>query len=369
MFKFNELKTVHLEISTRCQASCPMCPRNWHGEMENPHLQIADWTYDEFVQVFDQQTLDQIITIYFCGNFGDPIMNDDLIKMCQYIKDHSPAMDVRIHTNGGARSKSWWQALYQALPANHVVIFALDGLEDTHSLYRIGTKYEHVVRNAQYFINEGGVTEWVFIKFKHNEHQAEEAERRSKQLRFQRFTVKNTTRFVGEDKFAVYDKQGNTQYYLEPPSDNKVTFITPEQIRNFRKVLEASEIQCYVQNNREIYIDAHKKVFPCCFLASAPYNYRLENIPYDENNTLSVVRNIKNQQLQQYYDLVETLGGIDNLSALNRPIKDIIDDTVWQTAWDQYWNEKKLITCARVCGKMIDNFSKPIDQFVKRVSN
>ena len=40
MFKFNELKTVHLEISTRCQASCPMCPRNYHGGLENPNLKI-----------------------------------------------------------------------------------------------------------------------------------------------------------------------------------------------------------------------------------------------------------------------------------------------------------------------------------------
>lgn len=367
MFKFNELKTVHLEISTRCQASCPMCPRNWHGGQSNPYLPIADWTYSDFVKVFDQTTLDQIITIYFCGNFGDPIMNDDLINMCQYVKDKAPHMDVRIHTNGGARSKRWWQALYQALPEKHVVIFALDGLEDTHHLYRIGTRYDHVVRNASHFISEGGIAEWVFIKFKHNQHQVEEAERRSQELGFERFTVKNTTRFVGEDRFAVYDKDGNTQYYLEPPSDNKVTFITPEQIRNYKTVLANSNIECYVQSNKEIYIDAQKHVFPCCFLASAPYNYRPEPLPYDESNTLSIVRHIKYQQLEQYEDLVKTLGGIDSLSAVARPIEEIINDDRWQECWDSYWNEKKLITCARVCGKIADNFSKPIDQFVKRV--
>lgn len=367
MFAFNELKTIHLEITTRCQASCPMCPRNWHGGQENPYLQIADWTFDDFQKVFSQETLDQIITIYFCGNFGDPIMNDDLINMCQYIKKNAPQMDVRIHTNGGARSKRWWQALYQSLPNNHVVIFAIDGLEDTHSLYRIGTKYENVVRNAQYFIEEGGKAEWVFIKFKHNEHQVEEAEKRSKALGFERFTVKNTTRFVGEDRFAVYDKEGNTMYHLEPPSDNKVTFVSHEQLKNYKTVLANSKIECYVQQNKEIYIDAHKKVFPCCFLASAPYNYRLETFPYDENNTLSIVRHIRNQQLEQYKDLVESLGGIESLSALNRSIKEIINDNKWQTAWNSYWNDKKLITCARVCGKMIDNFSKPTDQFIKRV--
>jgi MoaA/NifB/PqqE/SkfB family radical SAM enzyme len=369
MFKFNELKTVHLEISTRCQASCPMCPRNWHGGQKNPYLEIADWSYEDFVKIFNQETLDQLITIYFCGNFGDPIMNDDLIKMCQYVKEHAPSMDIRIHTNGGARNKQWWKDLRESLPNNHTVVFALDGLEDTHHLYRIGTKYEIVVRNARYFIEAGGKSEWVFIKFKHNQHQVDEAERRSKELGFDRFTVKNTTRFVGEDKFSVLDKDGNVEYYLEPPEDNKVVFITPEQIRNFRTVIAGSEIDCYVKNNKEIYIDAHKKVFPCCFLASAPYNYRLDRIPFDENNTLSIVRHIKHQQLDQYYDLIESLGGIDNLSALDRSIKDIINDDRWQSAWEIYWHEKKLITCARVCGNMINNFSKPKDQFVKRVIN
>lgn len=369
MFKFNELKTVHLEISTRCQASCPMCPRNWHSGQENPYLQIAEWTYDEFVKIFDLETLKQLSTIYFCGNFGDPIMNDHLINMCQYIKNHAPELDVRIHTNGGARSRRWWQALYQALPNNHTVIFALDGLEDTHSLYRVGTKYEIVVRNAGYFIQQGGKAEWVFIKFKHNEHQVSEAERRSQEIGFKRFTVKNTTRFIGENRFAVYDDQGNTQYYLEPPSDNKITFITPDQIKNFRSVLSTSEIECYVQHNKEVYIDAHKKVFPCCFLASAPYNHRLETPLVNEDQTRLQLRQIKSEQLSQYDDLVNTLGGIENLSAMSRTIKEIIDSDQWQAAWAVYWNEKKLITCARVCGKVKDNFSKPSDQFVKRVNH
>jgi hypothetical protein len=294
-------------------------------------------------------------------------MNDHLINMCQYIKINAPHMDVRIHTNGGARSRRWWQALYASLPETHAVIFALDGLEDTHHLYRVGTRYEHVVRNAGYFIEEGGKAEWVFIKFKHNQHQVEEAEGRSKQLGFSRFTVKNTTRFIGEDKFAVYDKEGHTQYYLEPPIDNKITFITPEQIRNYKTVLANSEINCYVQNNREIYIDAHKKVFPCCFLASAPYNYNPDKLSLVEDDTISIVRHIKHQQLEQYDELVEFLGGIENLSVINRPIKEIINDDAWQSAWELYWGEKKLITCARVCGTVNENFSKPIDQFVKRV--
>lgn len=367
MFKFNELKTVHLEISTRCQASCPMCPRKYHGGVENPNLKLADWTYDEFVTVFTSEVYQQLEIIYFCGNFGDPIMNDDLILMCQHIKTHAPHIDLRIHTNGGARSSRWWQALRHALPEKHVVIFALDGLEDTHHLYRIGTKYENIVRNAATFINEGGIAEWVFIKFKHNEHQVDEAERRSKEIGFQRFVVKNTTRFVEGKQYNVVDASGNTLYYLEPPTDNKVVFVNNNTIMNHETILSSSKIDCYVLKTKEIYIDAHKNVFPCCFLASAPYHYQSSIVPSTDLEVM--VGKFYSKTLEQYHDLVDALGGIDNLDATKYSLKDIIDREQWQTVWEEYWTTKVLYTCARVCGKSADNFSKPKDQFIKRVSN
>jgi MoaA/NifB/PqqE/SkfB family radical SAM enzyme len=367
MFKFNELKSIHLEISTRCQASCPMCPRKHHGGVENKNLKIADWSYADFVKVFNAEVYQQLELVYFCGNFGDPILNDDLILMCQHIKDNAPNINVRIHTNGGARNKQWWTDLYSALPKNHVVIFALDGLEDTHHIYRIGTTYDNVVKNAKTFINAGGIAEWVFIKFKHNEHQVEEAELRSKKLKFSRFTLKSTTRFIADTPYNVVNSEGETQYYLEPATSDKIKFVSKQVIMNHKEILTNSTIDCYVLDTKEIYIDAHKHVFPCCFLASAPYNYQSNNVP--SNDLDRMIDKFHDTSLDQYYNLVESLGGIDQLSAVNFPIKEIINRDNWQTVWKEYWNEKKLYTCARVCGKMADNFSKPKDQFIKRVTN
>jgi hypothetical protein len=244
------------------------------------------------------------------------------------------------------------------MPEKHVVVFALDGLEDTHHLYRVGTMYERVVHNAKLFIDAGGIAEWVFIKFKHNEHQVEEAESRSKRLGFQRFTVKNTIRFIGELKFAVLDKEGDTLYYLEPPTANQVTLIDAETIKNFKKWYSETSVDCYALSKKEIYIDAHKNVFPCCFLASAPYNH---------SGSQSIVADIKKQILDQYYELVTDLGGIESLNAADRGIKGIINDDRWQQVWEPYWTDKKLITCARVCG--VNDLSKPNDQFVTRVTN
>lgn len=357
MFKFSELKQAHLEITNKCQASCPMCPRNFHGGMVNENLLLNDWTIENFISIFDTETLHQLDSIFFCGNFGDPIMNNDLIKMCQYIKDNKPSMTVRIHTNGGARNSKWWNELYHALPKEHVVIFALDGLEDTHHLYRIGTTYDNVIKNAGYFIEAGGIAEWVFIKFKHNEHQVAEAEIRASKHGFARFTIKNTIRFIGEPKFSVLDKEGNIEYYLEPPSTSNITLIDANAITKFRAEYKTTEIDCYAVKNHEIYIDAHYNLFPCCFLASAPYNPTKSN---------PIVSDIRDNMLNQYHELISSLGGLDKLNTTTHSIKSIIDSNEYQTVWEEYWTTNKLMTCARVCGK--NKISKPNDQFEKRAS-
>jgi hypothetical protein len=61
------------------------------------------------------------------------------------------------------------------------------------------------------------------------------------------------------------------------------------------------------------------------------------------------------------------LGGLESLNAVSHGIETIINSEQWQAVWQPYWNEKKLITCARVCG--VNKLSKPNDQFIKRISN
>ena len=354
MFRFDELKQIHLEITNNCQASCPMCSRNNHGGQENPLIKINNWTVDDYKTIINQQVLNQIEGLYFCGNFGDPIINNDLIEMCQYTTSSSPNTSIRIHTNGSARSTQWWKDLAQSLPADHRVVFALDGLEDTHSLYRVGTNFNTILKNAEAFISSGGKADWCFIKFKHNEHQVEAARVLAESMGFECFTVKNSSRFMGDPNFDVRDENGNVLYYLNPPSNNVIKFVDKQVIDNYKSIVAETDIDCYVQNNKEIYIDAYKRVFPCCWLASTPYNYTEDD---------SYIFSIRKEIESQYYRLINSLGGIESLDATVRPVKDIVDSYEYQTVWNHYWTNDKLITCARTCGKI--DISKPKDQFVE----
>ena len=354
MFNFKDLKDIHLEITNRCQASCPMCSRNVHGGLENPLIKNNDWTINDFKHIMSSEVLRQITGFYFCGNFGDPIINNDLIEMCQYSTGTNPDLYIRIHTNGGARNKQWWKDLAKALPPSHNVIFAIDGLADTHSLYRVGTDFNKVLENAKAFINAGGIAEWAFIKFKHNEHQQLACEALAKEHGFARFTYKDSARFVATEQFPVYDSDGNTTRYLEPPTGSNISLITQDIIDNYKDIVDASEIDCYVKQTKEIYIDAYKKIMPCCFLASIPYNYAATN---------DTTKSIRLEIEQQYVNLINDLG---NTNALEISIQDVLDSPAWQSVWNKYWSTEKLITCARTCG--VNKLSKPKDQFIEKVN-
>ena len=341
MFNFNKLNRVHLEISNRCQASCPMCPRNIHGGIDNPLLSINEWTIDDFVKIFPLDVLEQLEIINFCGNFGDPLMNNDLIKMCEYIKINAPSIKVEIHTNGSLRSTDWWKKLYNALPDDHIVVFALDGLEDTHSLYRVGTNYNLILKNAKTFIDAGGIAEWMFIRFKHNEHQVGAAEEISKTLNFKNFQVRDSRRHARP--FPVVDNQGTFLYNLEQPSDSTIKFVSKSDVQGHKDWPHADRINCMSIKDKELYIDAHYQLSPCCMIGAFLYtNYDVDLLKsYDLFQEDSVV--------EEGAKVREQVLGFPRLNVLESGLRNIIETEEWQTMWQQKWKDKSSSTCIIMC--------------------
>jgi MoaA/NifB/PqqE/SkfB family radical SAM enzyme len=357
MINFNQLKQIHLEITNNCQASCPMCTRNIHGGLKNPNINKRGWTLDDYKKIISPEVIEQIENVYFCGNYGDPLLNDQLLEMVEYTTSIKKDIKITIHTNGSLRSKEWWTNLAKVMPNSHRVVFAIDGLEDTQTIYRIGTSYEKIIENAKAFIDAGGIAEWAYIRFKHNEHQVEEARHRAIDIGFEYFTMKDSSRWLMEPKFKVLDKQGNIDYYLEPSQHSTIKIVDTDIIGNYKSILEKTEINCYAKHVKEVYIDSYGHVFPCCWLAMIPYH------PKDLEHELHEIREAI---YAEYFDLVKSLGGIDALDVKKKPLKDIINSDEYQNVWNSYWTDKKLITCGRACGIQPELFSTPQDQFTSR---
>lgn len=346
MFAFEKLHHIQVEITSRCQASCPMCLRNIHGGIENPTLPITDWTLEQFKHIFNSEVLAQITNVNFCGDFGDPIMNNDLVDMCRYLKDNS-SVSVYIHTNGSARNIDWWASLARALPKDHRVEFALDGLSDTHSLYRQGTDFDIIIRNATAFMDAGGNAHWMFIKFKHNEHQIKIAENLANTLGFSSFTVKNSKRFGKQ--FPVLDRTGTVTHYIEQPvgSDIKpVEFIDLKDYKQWKV-----DISCFAFDSKELYIDAQGHLMPCCLIASFLYaNYDVElHSKYNLVDPTSIV-SIARQVQQEVYKLISEFGGLEQLDTNTHSIKTIMSTPLWQELMHRKWEEHASSPCTILCG-------------------
>ena len=197
MYKYKDITDVHLEPTEKCQAACPMCPRNVHGGKENPQIINAELSLEDCKKIFEPEFIKQLKHVYMCGNYGDPILAKDTAEIMLYFRRSNPEIFLRMHTNAGARKAEWWDRLAKIICHNGrgEVTFSVDGLEDTNHLYRQNVKWNLVERNIKAFIAGGGRARWDYLVFKHNEHQVDEARGLAKKWGFDRFLTKKTSRF------------------------------------------------------------------------------------------------------------------------------------------------------------------------------
>lgn len=337
MINYSEIRSLHLEISTLCNASCPMCPRNIAGYDSDLGYPLHNMSVNEARQIFTVDFLKQISRILINGNFGDFVMNPYGLEIVKYFSDSNPTLTIEISTNGSARR--WWSEL-ASIP-NLTIGFDLDGLADTHSLYRRNTSWDTVIKNAQGFINASGSAIWRMVEFDHNRHQIEECRRLSQELGFKKFLLIDD----GRNKGPVYDRNGNYIYKIgtDPMFEPNGYPATVEIWNNWHqsgidnrvaersKIPIKSSVDCYSKKYSEIYVTATGEVYPCCWLGMYP---KLQ------------VQHGWQQDNDQVCKIVESNNALE--VGLERAVK-------WFSEVENSWNKKsynegRLFKCDEYCG-------------------
>ena len=340
MYNIEDIQEVHLEISSLCNARCPECPRNYRGFPYNDGYPETSLTLAQARKIFEPLFLHQLQSILINGNYGDIVMNEEAVDIIRYFRQHNKTCNIYISTNGSARRDNFWQELAEL---DCKIEFDLDGMADTHTLYRQNTNWNTVIKNAKTFIDAGGHAVWKFIKFKHNEHQVEECEQLSQQLGFSVFKVVEE----GRDQGPVYDKQGDLVHILGDWThhwdgvDHKTVepYITKRkgEMLLFDDIAQyftpSKQINCEVKKTKSVYITANGEVYPCCYLGFYP----LTNVGFGEQ--LEVL----NKQLRPL---------IANNNALEHPLSECI---AWFNEIEKSWScstyqEGRLMKCDQQCG-------------------
>ena len=319
MYDYNSIREVHLELTNKCQASCPMCPRNIQGGVVNPWLKETEISIDQFKNWFPETFVRQLDKLFMCGNLGDAIVSKDTLKVFQYLRETNPNIHLALHTNGSAQTQSWWTSLAKL---DVHVTFGIDGLSDTHSLYRVGTNFEKIITNAKTFIQAGGTARWHMLVFAHNKHQINDCEQMSKDLGFAEFTLKNSSRFR-EAYLPVLTKEGKTSHVIHP-TERSVNISKKLFVLNLDN---KPQIKCKAKNTNSLYIGADGSVTPCCWLDYAG------SMP----NGLSIV---------DYKDK-----GFENPNLNTSTLKEIFEEDYFSRI-EKTWSDKPLRECAKQCGEI-----------------
>lgn len=381
--KLDTFFDFHIEASSRCNARCPSCPRFIpRTKITHPLLKQADISIDNFKKWFPESTLQRTNTINFCGNFGDPATCVDFIEIIKYINSvHKPHMFLmEIRTNGGTRKEEFWHELGKLCNSKkNMVVFSIDGLEDTNHLYRREVNWETVVRNVKAFTSAGGYAIQELLLFKHNQHQLEDIEQFCKEVGIKELSIKSP--FGLEDDLnrvrfdqAVYKENGYIDYMIQqadmfvnkdlkkvhfthfyPQSVNMLNIedkhrgkeasniYSSEWLSNQHKSVEDLEISCESFNkqklphlqSREVFVNPVGLVYPCCYISPNVAGDLFENEP----------------NLTKHIDSLEMLNL--NHNSLESILK--LFDRFIADKWNSKFKDGKPYACARTCSKKAYN--------------
>jgi MoaA/NifB/PqqE/SkfB family radical SAM enzyme len=270
-FDYSNIRVLHLEPTTVCNASCPQCAR-MDPAFYNHEQHVSELRISQLQQIVPEQLIRQLDKMFMCGNFGDPAAAKDTLQIYQYFRALNPKITLGMNTNGGLRTKFWWQELASIMKGElDYVVFSIDGLEDTNHIYRVDVNWDNVISNAEAFVSAGGHAHWDMLVYEHNQHQVDSCRELARKLGFVQFRTKVTNRF-----------KDRPIEFLQPPAGH-------------REKKSQGPVACHALQENSIYVSANGMILPCCFFGSQVFQRQFEWAGPDLRSIVSSFNNLPEQ--------------------------------------------------------------------------
>lgn len=171
---------ITVESGNVCELRCPLCPTGQRDRSATKGF----LPMETFQRVMDQLGRDLItIRLY---NWGEPLLNKELVRMCELAYARRVSVKISSHLNGLTPELA--EGLLRA-KVKKIYISADGATPESYAQYRRGGDFERVMANIRLLVATkrelGNVFTrviWLFHVFRHNEHEVPEARRLAREL-------------------------------------------------------------------------------------------------------------------------------------------------------------------------------------------
>lgn len=369
MWKFHNIE-VFFDITTRCNAGCPQCHRTDLFNVSKKASWLPDvvWSVNNFKKAVPPKVAKHIKRADICGTWGDPIANNDLPKIVEYLVKENSLIQIDVNTNGSLRNDDWWWKLGCAGGKNLSVIFAVEGInQKMHEHYRQNTFLDKILNNMDILSNTPAKVKTLCLVWKHNEKYLKEIEKMCIRHGSIEHVLKVTERFdtgipdapKKSDKLEFYNKgekkvlertswkkteesgvfrSVRQMYYL----DSKfLSHDRKKEISNLNKLKKRMDITCEWGNKNKVVINPDGQVWPCCYFCNPTYKNSNDGTKGEYRTSFS-----SNPVMKEYENNKR------ELNIFHNSLDKILNNKWFKETLPNSWESKKPVNaCVRFCGK------------------
>ena len=327
----DNIQSLQIDVTSYCNAKCGGCARNRKGNETTPDLVLENFDVDVWNRIAEHDTKGIFINeLVLNGNWGDSMMHPKILDMVSIFAKFHPETSLYIHTNGSMRTAKFWAAFATVCRqfSNHRVVFAVDGLEDTHAIYRRNTDFLKIMENIKAFTSEKGRANVTMTLFEHNKHQVEELKEISVEMDAE-FTLRHSH---GDELEIIAPGEYYMIHACDELPEERIPLVHEHRLSDLPNYMDNLKISNSIQEvdtgcpwlaDRKVQIDPWATVWPCCHISNhasdAFLEYTGEEATDDNFAEGKLANNLKHTPL---YEILS-----------NRWYADVLPDAVKHEKW------------------------------------
>lgn len=248
----NEVLDLELELTTLCNARCPLCFRNY-GEFNERYPENKSRDIDEVISQLNKYGSLQWIRLV--GTISEPTLYNNFFELISYIKNRG--IKIEICTNGDTNNQFWWAELSRLLNADDKIYFTICGsTQSIHEVYREGTRLNNIIINARAFrsCNKNDYAQCIRFSYNSDDFDTDD---------FQELVSEFSNIYMTE----TYLSQEDTNY----KNKEKLGLLTPrdekaDKYQNIKKIAElglSKKSYCKSWEHKSQQVDINGNIYPC----------------------------------------------------------------------------------------------------------